>query len=274
MDEMFYSKTATPELYNQAAAGGGMIRSHRAGGGHTNHQIREVATPVLPRPVPTVELCVPICCMKCEKKVREAVLDMDDVAGVICDQSNQKVTVTGNQLLDPLRVLKKVKRIKTRSQFWTRSSSSGTSSNLTYHVVADQMRPDHQTSMSTKLASNKAFYRAAARGRASDHASSTAAAAAGAVPHVDSYTTSYNRLQFMHQQLPSTSLAASFADSSYSVIADDDQPEVETYAMLQQPNHVDHIWNDNNNVSSYRQTAYNNHESIITNPNYLKHVLY
>ncbi len=78
----------------------------------------------------------------------------------------------------------------------------------------------------------------------------------------------------MHQQLPSTSLAASFADSSYSVIADDDQPEVETYAMLQQPNHVDHIWNDNNNVSSYRQTAYNNHESIITNPNYLKHVLY
>jgi hypothetical protein len=137
--QMFYSKTATPELYNQAAvaaAGGGMIRSHRPGGGHTNHQIREVATPVLPRPVPvcvisswwlekyddlsswaapdqcvaawsivalqvlhswsawalinhvwpfcdllcllqTVELCVPICCMKCEKKVREAVLDMD-----------------------------------------------------------------------------------------------------------------------------------------------------------------------------------------------------
>jgi hypothetical protein len=50
--QMFYSKTATPELYSQAAAGGGMIRSHRAGGGHTNHQIREVATPVLPRPVP------------------------------------------------------------------------------------------------------------------------------------------------------------------------------------------------------------------------------
>ncbi len=136
--QMFYSKTATPELYNQAAAaaGGGMIRSHRARGGHTNHQTREVATPVLPRPVPvcvssswwlekyddlsswaapdqcaaawsivalqvlhswsawalinhvwpfcdllcllqTVELCVPICCMKCEKKVREAVLDMD-----------------------------------------------------------------------------------------------------------------------------------------------------------------------------------------------------
>jgi len=52
--QMFYSKTATPELYNQAAAaaGGGMIRSHRARGGHTNHQTREVATPVLPRPVP------------------------------------------------------------------------------------------------------------------------------------------------------------------------------------------------------------------------------
>jgi hypothetical protein len=44
------------------------------------------------------------------------------VEGVLCDQSNQRVTVKGN--VQPQRVLKRVKKIKKRSDFWMRSGDS------------------------------------------------------------------------------------------------------------------------------------------------------
>jgi hypothetical protein len=44
------------------------------------------------------------------------------VEGVLCDQSNQRVTVKGN--VQPQRVLKRVKKIKKRSDFWLRSGDS------------------------------------------------------------------------------------------------------------------------------------------------------
>jgi hypothetical protein len=44
------------------------------------------------------------------------------VEGVLCDQSNQRVTVKGN--VQPQRILKRVKKIKKRSDFWLRSGDS------------------------------------------------------------------------------------------------------------------------------------------------------
>jgi copper chaperone CopZ len=71
---------------------------------------------------PSLELKVPLCCQRCEERVKESLLDMDGVEGVLCDQSNQRVTVKGN--VQPQRVLKRVKKIKKRSDFWMRSGDS------------------------------------------------------------------------------------------------------------------------------------------------------
>jgi copper chaperone CopZ len=67
--------------------------------------------------VPVLELMVPICCTKCEQKVRELLLEVKGVSAVMCDQYNLKVTVIGN--VDPLRALKKAKQVKRKSEFWT-----------------------------------------------------------------------------------------------------------------------------------------------------------
>ncbi|CAM6058148.1 unnamed protein product [Sphagnum tenellum] len=70
-----------------------------------------------------IDLKVPMCCAKCEEKVREELLDVEGVYSVVCDQHCQKVTVTGNyNSVDPLRLLKKVKRIKKNSKFWAENT--------------------------------------------------------------------------------------------------------------------------------------------------------
>jgi hypothetical protein len=79
---------------------------------------RESQLPPPPPPLKNlpIELKVPLCCEKCEKKVYDKLMDLSGVENVITDQYNQKVIVTGN--VDPARVLNRVKHIKKRSVFW------------------------------------------------------------------------------------------------------------------------------------------------------------
>lgn len=67
--------------------------------------------------LPVLELTVPMCCAKCEEKVKEELEELSGVRNVITDQSNQRVTVIGH--VDPLLALKKVKKVKKKSQFFT-----------------------------------------------------------------------------------------------------------------------------------------------------------
>jgi copper chaperone CopZ len=64
-------------------------------------------------PLPVLELRVPLCCDKCEKKVQEALEDCSGVKEVICDRERNRVTVTG--FVDPLKALRKVKKVKPKS---------------------------------------------------------------------------------------------------------------------------------------------------------------
>ncbi|XP_024402058.1 uncharacterized protein [Physcomitrium patens] len=66
--------------------------------------------------VPIVEFMVPLCCGKCEEKVKEELENIVGVYKVVCDQHNQRVTISSN--LEPQWLLKRVKRIKKGSQFW------------------------------------------------------------------------------------------------------------------------------------------------------------
>jgi copper chaperone CopZ len=70
--------------------------------------------------IPIVEFMVPLCCGKCEEKVKEELENAEGVYKVVCDQHNQRVTVSST--LDPLRLLKRVKRVKKNSHFWSEST--------------------------------------------------------------------------------------------------------------------------------------------------------
>lgn len=61
-----------------------------------------------------VELLVPMCCTKCEEKVRESMFEMEGVQGVLLDPSTQRVRVSG--FVDPVRTLKKVRKVKRDAQ--------------------------------------------------------------------------------------------------------------------------------------------------------------
>jgi len=60
--------------------------------------------------VPALELKVPMCCDKCEEKVKEELEELNGVRSVICDRYNQRVTIIG--FVDPLQALKQVKKAK------------------------------------------------------------------------------------------------------------------------------------------------------------------
>lgn len=64
-----------------------------------------------------VELIVPMCCTKCEEKVRENMLELRGVQRVIVDLQRQRVVVMG--YVDPLKALKAAKKVKRDSQLWT-----------------------------------------------------------------------------------------------------------------------------------------------------------
>ncbi|CAK9213857.1 unnamed protein product [Sphagnum troendelagicum] len=64
--------------------------------------------------LPVLLLKVPMCCDKCEEKVREELNELPGVQTIVCDQSNQKVTVTGH--VDPILALKQVTRYEAPPQ--------------------------------------------------------------------------------------------------------------------------------------------------------------
>lgn len=66
-----------------------------------------------------VELLVPMCCSKCEEKVRESMFEMEGVQGVVLDPSTQRVRVSG--FVDPVRTLKKVRKVKRDAQLLSTS---------------------------------------------------------------------------------------------------------------------------------------------------------
>nr|PNR27701.1 hypothetical protein PHYPA_029853 [Physcomitrium patens] len=67
--------------------------------------------------LPVLELKVPMCCEKCQEKVKEELEELEGVQDVICDQLSHRVTVIG--FVDPLKALKKVKKVKKKSEIFT-----------------------------------------------------------------------------------------------------------------------------------------------------------
>ncbi|KAH9568982.1 hypothetical protein CY35_03G107700 [Sphagnum magellanicum] len=61
-------------------------------------------------------LRVPLCCEKCIQKVKKALYEVEGVRDVECDQTEQKVIVSGN--VDPERALRRVRRVKKKSLYW------------------------------------------------------------------------------------------------------------------------------------------------------------
>jgi copper chaperone CopZ len=76
--------------------------------------------------LPTHEFRVPMCCPKCEEKVREELSELEGVYEIFVDQVHERVSVTG--FVDAYRALKKMKRIKKKSQFWDDGINSHNSS--------------------------------------------------------------------------------------------------------------------------------------------------
>lgn len=66
---------------------------------------------------PVLELLVPMCCAKCEEKVYEELMELRGVQGVMVDRQEQRVIVHG--FVDPLKALKKAKKVKRDSQLWS-----------------------------------------------------------------------------------------------------------------------------------------------------------
>lgn len=91
--------------------------------------------------LPVLELKVPLCCSKCEEKVREELEDLEGVRDVFTDLYNQRVTVTG--YVDPFRALKKVRKVKKKSDFvvdktrFNNLYSGGLGGQPNYPIVVD-----------------------------------------------------------------------------------------------------------------------------------------
>jgi copper chaperone CopZ len=109
------------------------MSSSISSGGYTNQY-----PPVAPQNggVPALELKVPMCCDKCEEKVKEELEELNGVRSVICDRINQRVTIVG--FVDPLQALKQVKKAKVDGKCELISSGSyivnGSSGTQPHHV--------------------------------------------------------------------------------------------------------------------------------------------
>lgn len=103
-----------------------------------------------------VELLVPMCCTKCEEKVREILLELEGVQGLVVDPTTQRVTVTG--YVDPLRTLRKARKVKRDAQLLSgdRLMTTSTSakhgrceyrpSSSTYSTFVQQPTSEYHTS--------------------------------------------------------------------------------------------------------------------------------
>ncbi|KAL2644639.1 hypothetical protein R1flu_012226 [Riccia fluitans] len=63
-----------------------------------------------------VELKVPLCCQGCEENVRFELTSLDGVNEISVDMETQKVVVKGE--IQPSTILKTVKRVENRAEFW------------------------------------------------------------------------------------------------------------------------------------------------------------
>lgn len=107
-------------------------------------------------PVQIVEFRVPMCCTKCVEKVREELSELEGVYEVFVDQFTERVTVTG--YVDPHAALKKMKRIKKKSEYWNETPVTKTWSHERRKTSHKKHSPRHETvyrSSSSKLSYNK-----------------------------------------------------------------------------------------------------------------------
>lgn len=92
-----------------------------------------------------VELLVPMCCTKCEEKVRENMLELEGVQSLVVDPMAQRVTVSG--FVDPLRTLKKARKVKKDSQLLSGDRLIST----TKHHRSEYVRPSAYQPSSTSF---------------------------------------------------------------------------------------------------------------------------
>ncbi len=78
------------------------------------------------------------------------------VEGVLCDQSNQRVTVKGN--VQPQRVLKRVKKIKKRSDFWLRSGDSRAMLQQQQQTPAFSYSPSSHSAIAQQSSSTETYW--------------------------------------------------------------------------------------------------------------------
>lgn len=64
----------------------------------------------------SMDFRVRLCCDNCERKVRHALRNVDDIDHVMCDQYNNRVMVVGNAKLE--HVLKRLRKVKKETQLW------------------------------------------------------------------------------------------------------------------------------------------------------------
>jgi len=97
------------------------------------------------RRVPVVELVVPMCCSKCQEKVRENMLELRGVQSVRTDLRTQRVLVTG--FVDPIKALKKAKKVKKDAMLTTPSSSSSAYGGPDSYNLSKYRRSEYRPSL-------------------------------------------------------------------------------------------------------------------------------
>lgn len=113
--------------------------------------------------LPVLELRVPMCCEKCEEKVKEELEELEGVRDVICDQYNQRVTVAG--FVDPLKALRKVKKVKKKSEFFRNSTFISGSSLPIVPAITPGISETRYTSNPLMRTSSSGFGRFSHEGR-------------------------------------------------------------------------------------------------------------
>lgn len=96
----------------------GPTRSSSSIPAYTNIRETRESRPKHAKVAPEIELRVPMCCSKCETKVKETLRKVQGVTDVITDRRSSKVTVSGK--VDPQVALKQVQKSKKKADFWTK----------------------------------------------------------------------------------------------------------------------------------------------------------
>nr|XP_024369883.1 heavy metal-associated isoprenylated plant protein 30-like [Physcomitrium patens]PNR57098.1 hypothetical protein PHYPA_004091 [Physcomitrium patens] len=111
MQEMFYGGSE-PAFFVQYGRQAPLTYSH----------VNDIQVPKPSRQVEciTFDLMVPMCCIRCEDQVRDALYALRSVQSVLCDAYNQRVTVSG--YLEPAQALKHLKRVRKGATFCSQSS--------------------------------------------------------------------------------------------------------------------------------------------------------